>query len=207
VPDLLPGYLRPLPDDRPVGLRSRSIQAGIELWRIDATHPAEWTWDGFPTPRYRFDPESGAFRTRYACTTVVGAFRERYRASGRVIPADHANQHLIRLVAVRRLRVLDLRTEANLDALDVDDQISTGQVDEIWATCHRLADSARKWWKQLDAIVYGSRTAPESSANFAFFGTDAFAIETWSVARRADILTELVLRHRFRVRWDIGPIT
>jgi RES domain len=201
VPDLLPGYLTPLPDDRPVGLRRRSLGAGTELWRIDATHPAKWTWEGFPTPRYRFDPESGAFRTRYAGTTFVGAFRERYRMLERVIPDDHANHYLIRLLAVRRLRILDLRTEANLDALDVDDQISTSQAHEIWDTCHRLADAVRKWWKNLDAIVYGSRTAPESSTNIAFFATDAFAIEAWKVAQRVDILTELVLRHRFTVRW------
>ena len=89
--------------------------------------PADWSWAGFPTARYRFDPESGAFRTRYAASALVGAFRERYRPTGLMIPADHAAHQLVRLVAARHLRVLDLRTEANLDVLGVDDQISTGQ--------------------------------------------------------------------------------
>ena len=106
--------------------------------------PAEWTWDGFPTARYRFDPESGAFRTRYAASTLIGAFRERYRPTGLVIPADHADHHLVRLVAARHLRVFDLRTEANLDVLGVDDQISTGQHPDVWATCHRLADAVNR---------------------------------------------------------------
>ena len=81
---------------------------------MDAADPAVWTWVGFPEPGYRFDPASGTFRTRYAGGSLVGAFRERYRASGLVIPADHASHHLVRLVAARHLRVFDLRTERNL---------------------------------------------------------------------------------------------
>src|SRR5246127_5913865 len=74
VPDLPPGYGAPLPDARPVGLRRRRVDAGTELWRVDAARPEEWTWTGFPTPRYRFDSAAGAFRTRYAASTPVGAF-------------------------------------------------------------------------------------------------------------------------------------
>jgi hypothetical protein len=203
VPDLPAGYLARLSDARPFGLRRRRVTAGTELWRLDATAPADWTWEGFPTPRYRFDPESGAFRTRYAASSLVGAFRERYRATGLVIPADHAAHHLIRLVAARHLRVLDLRTERNLDALRVDDQISTGMHPEVWTTCHRLADAVRQWWTDLDAIMYRSRTTPETSANIAFFAGHAFAVELWTLAKRIDILTNLVLRQGFTVGWDI----
>jgi hypothetical protein len=203
VPDLPAGYLAGLSDARPFGLRRRRVTAGTELWRLDATAPADWTWEGFPTPRYRFDPESGAFRTRYAASSLVGAFRERYRATGLVIPADHAAHHLIRLVAARHLRVLDLRTERNLDALRVDDQISTGMHPEVWTTCHRLADAVRQWWTDLDAIMYRSRTTPETSANIAFFAGHAFAVELWTLAKRIDILTNLVLRQGFTVGWDI----
>ena len=204
MPDLPAGHRAPLPDARPVGLRRRRVNAGTEIWRVDATEPAHWTWEGFPEPRYRFDPAWGAFRTRYAGMTLIGAFRERYRATGLVIPADHATHHVVRLVAARHLRVLDLRTEKNLDALVVDDQISTGQHAAVWATCHRLADAARRWWSDLDAIVYRSRTTPETSANYAFFTHDAFAIESWALADRTDILTDLVVSHRFTVGWDIG---
>jgi hypothetical protein len=204
VPDLPAGYLAPLPSTRPVGLRRRRIAVGTEVWRVDATEPAAWTWEGFPEPRYRFDPASGGFRTRYAGQTLVGAFRERYRDTGFVVPSDHATHHLVRLVATRHLRVLDLRTQHNFDALDVDDQISTGQHAAVWDTCHRLADAARRWWTDLDAIVYRSRTTPDTSFNMAFFAVDAFAIRSWKLADRTDILTDLVLRHGFTVSWDLG---
>jgi hypothetical protein len=204
VPELPAGYLNPFPERRLVGLRRRSIPAGSEMWRVDATPPAKWDWAGFPEPGYRFDPESGAFRTRYAGATLVGAFRERYRSTGLVVPADHRTHHLVRLVASRNLRVLDLRTEKNLDVLQVDDQISTGQHPDIWATCHRLADAVRRWWGDIDAIVYRSRTTPESSLNYAFFGVDGFRAEGWRLGKRSDVLTELVLHQGFTVNWDLG---
>ena len=155
-------------------------------------------------PRYRFDPKSGAFRTRYAGATLVGAFRERYRSTGLVIPADHRTHHLARLVAARNLRVLDLRTEKNLDALRVDDQISTGQHPEVWDTCHRLADATRRWWSDIDAIVYRSRTTPESSLNFAFFDSGGFDIVSSPLGDRVDVLSDLVLHHGFTIGWDFG---
>ena len=129
---------------------------------------------------------------------------ERYRATGLVIPVDHANHHLVRLVAARHLRVLDLRTEKNLDALQVDDQISTGQHPDVWDTCHRLADAVRRWWTDLDAIVYRSRITPESSANLAFFADDGFDIQSWLLADRRDILTDLVLNNGFTIGWDFA---
>lgn len=203
MPDLPKGYRGPLPDARPVGLRRRRVEAGAELWRVEAARPEDWTWDGFPTPRFRFDPESGAFRTRYAASTLVGAFRERYRPTGLMIPADHADHQLVRLVAERHLRVFDLRTEANLDVLGVDDQISTGQHPNVWDTCHRLADAVRRWWDDVDAIVYRPRTTPETSINYAFFALDAFSVESWPLAQRSVVLTDLVLRHGFTVGWDL----
>jgi hypothetical protein len=112
----------------------------------------------------------------------------------------------VRLVAARHLRVLDLRTEANLDVLGVDDQINTGQHPEVCDTCHRLADAVKRWWPQpdaLDALVYRPRTTPETSINYAFFALDAFSFESWPLAERVDILTDLVLRHRFTVGWDL----
>ena len=110
---------------------------------------------------------------------------------------------LVRLVSSRNLRVLDLRTEKNLDVLQVDDQISTGQHPDVWATCHRLVDAARRWWTDIDAIVYRSRTTPESSVNFAFFGDDGFDVESWPLGERTDVLTDLVLHEGFTVNWDI----
>ena len=54
---------------------------------------------------------------------------------------------------------------------------------------------------------YRPRTTPESSVNYAFFSLDAFACESWPLAQRDDILTELVLRQDFTVSWDIGDDT
>lgn len=206
MPDLPPGYRAPLPEARPLGLRRRRVEAGTELSRVEAAPPAEWTWVGFPTARYRFDPESGAFRTRYAASTLVGAFRERYRPTGLAIPADHAGHQLVRLVAARHLRVLDLRTDANLDVLGVDDQINTGQHPDVWDTCHRLADAVMRWWPgsdALDALVYRPRSTPETSVNYAFFSLDAFRCQSWPLADRVDVLTNLVLHHGFTVGWDL----
>lgn len=203
MPELPAGYRVRLPDLRPTGLRRRRITAGTTLWRLDAEHPDGWTWDGFAEPRYRFDPPSGAFRTRYAATDVVGAFRERYRLTGMMIPTDHAAHHLVQLTAARHLRVLDLRTERNLDALGVDDQISTGQHDAVWETCQRLADAVPRWWPEPDecpdAIVYRSRTTPETSANYAFFAAAAFDVESWTLDQRPEVTADLVLRHGFTV--------
>ena len=206
MPDLPAGYRKPLPDARPVGLRRRRVETGTELWRVEAVPPEQWTWAGFPSARYRFDPASGAFRTRYAATTLAGAFRERYRLTGSMIPADHADHRLVRLVAARHLRVLDLRTEANLDVLSIDDQISTGQHADVWDTCHRLADAVKRWWPEpdaLDALVYRPRTTPETSTNYAFFALDPFTSESRPLAERVDVLTNLVLRHGFTVDWPL----
>ena len=50
--------------------------------------------------------------------------------------------------------------------------------------------------------MYRSRITPETSVNFAFFTDDAFAVESWPLADRIDILTGLVLRHGFTIAWD-----
>ena len=203
MPKLAAGYRASLPKDRPIGLRTFHVRAGTEIWRVEATEPADWTWDGFPEPRYRFDPASGEFRTRYAARTYEGAFRERYRDTGRVISADHASHYLIRLVSTRPLRVFDLRMQKNQDILQVDDQINTGQQRRVWEKCHQLADAAQRWWSDLDAIVYRSRTTPQTSVNYAFFAHLAFTTESWPLADRTDVLVDMVLNHEFTVNWDL----
>ncbi len=88
------------------------------------------------------------------------------------------------------------------------DQISPSQHADVWATCHRLADAVRRWWDDVDAIVYRSRTTPAASSNLAFFATEPFETESWPLADRADVIADLVLQHGFTVGWDItswGP--
>jgi len=183
-------------------LRRRSLPAGTELWRIDANHPAGWDWVGFPTPRSRFDPSSGAFRARYAATSIAGAAREKYLDTGRLIPADHANHCLIHLATTRPLKVVDLRTQANLDALDVDDRINTSHEGLVWSACHRLADALPGWWDEADGIMYRSRTTPQTSINVAFFALDGFDVEgSRLLSTCVDELDELVLHHQFTVNF------
>lgn len=190
------------PAERPAGLRRRSLRAGTELWRIDAQPADQWKWDTFPHPRYRFDSAAGLFRTRYAAASIVGAARERYEPTGLYLPADHAGQQLVRLVTRRPLRVFDLRTEAHLEILGLDDRISTGHEPEVWHTSQALADAVRRWWDDLDGITYRSRTTPESSANLAFFALDGFTATSRRLADCSTELDELVLQHHFTVGFD-----
>lgn len=61
------------------------------------------------------------------------------------------------------MRVLDLRAERNLDALDVDDQVSTGQHDAVWD-----ASPTARLVPDRGATVYRSRTTSQQGANYAF---------------------------------------
>ena len=191
-------------DTRPAGLRRRSLPAGTELWRVDTVPTESWSWTGFATPRHRFDSAAGAFRTRYAGTSLRGALRERYFASGRYIPDDHHHHVLVHLTTNRPFRVLDLRTEANLDALGIDDRISTSHEPAVWRFGHRLADQARRWWPQLDGIVYRSRTTPTTSINVAFFAAVAFEIEARPFVASGADLDDLVLHDQFTIGFDYG---
>ncbi|HTY29433.1 MAG TPA: hypothetical protein VMD51_15000 [Mycobacterium sp.] len=107
------------------------------------------------------------------------------------------------LVAIRNVRVLDLRTEKNLDILHLDDQISTGQHADVWLTCHRLADAVRRWWTDVEAIVYRSRTTPSSSLNVAFSTVDGFDVTSRTLGEEPEALTDLVLHHEVTVGWDL----
>jgi RES domain len=195
------------PVARPPGLRRRRLRAGTELWRIDSDPPADWRWTGFPVPRNRFDPASGSFRVRYAATTVPGAARERYAATGRYIPTDHGTHQLVRLEADRPLLVVDLKTESNLDALGLDDRISTSRDPETAATGHRLCDALRAWWPDgdaggLDGILYRSRTTPETSSNLAFFALGGFRVTSRRLSLCVTELDDLVLRHGFTIGFE-----
>lgn len=187
---------------RPPGLRRRRLGAGSVLWRIDADAPRDWGWAGFPEPRNRFDPESGGFRIRYAATTFFGAARERYSATGRYIPADHAEQQVVRLELTSPVWVLDLRSEANLDALGVDDRISTGREPEVWAACHRLADAVTMWWPDVTGLLYRSRTTPSTSTNVALRSVATMSERHRDLRSFVTDLDELVLRHEFTVGFD-----
>ena len=193
-----------LPVDRPDGLSLLGLPTGSTFWRIDADAPEAWTWEGFPSPRHRFDAADGSFRTRYASTRFYGAARERYLDSGRYIPAGHADHHVVALVATRPFRVLDLRNEQKLDLLGLDDRISTSHEPRVWDTAHLLAQRAHSWWDRIDGIVYRARTTPSSTSNLGIWTIDGCTASSRRLQDCADELDDLVLRRDFTVDFDWG---
>jgi len=173
-----------LPDRPPAGLR-RPPAVNVTLTRVDTTDPAIWSWNGFPQPYHRFDPLSGRFRIRYAGWTPRAALRERFPE--RRIPDADAD---LRLVTLRgRVRTLDLTSEPVLDALGLDDRISTGRLPQVRTgarrdpfldACGQLTDLVANWWNDVHAIRYRSRTTP-SQTNVAFcqHATSSLSLCRW----------------------------
>jgi len=158
-------YALRLTETRPTGLRL--VTRSHAWYRLDAQRPRDWRWRGFPEPQHRFDPASGANRVRYAADSLRAAMRERFDAEGRVVSAAHLDLRVVELTG--RVSALDLRQERVLDALGLDDQISTSRAPGVWAACHVLTDRLQSWYgDRLDGIVYRSRTTPQRSANLAF---------------------------------------
>jgi len=138
---------------------------------------------------------------RYAAATAVGAARERYRDTGGLIPADHAGHHLVDLTGA--LTVLDLRREEVLDALGLDDRVSTSREPDVWHLCQGLTDLAvASWGDRLAGIVYRSRTTPETSANIAFVAAAGLQGRSRELRRCTALLAELEALHGFTVDFD-----
>lgn len=98
------------------------------------------------------------------------AARERFPA--RAIAERDGELWLVRLEGVTR--ALHLTHQANLDALGLDERISTGRLgdrsdpDPLLDTCGRLADAVYDWWNEKPPpLVYRARTNP-SGRNLAF---------------------------------------
>ena len=175
----------------------------MSLTRIDTTDPTAWPWDGFPQPYHRFDPPSGSFRVRYAGWTPRAALRERFPE--RRIPEGDAD---LRLITLRgRVRMLDLTSETVLDALSINDRISTGrlpkirtpgQPDPFLDACGRLSDLVAGWWDDVHAIRYRSRTTP-SQTNVAFCQHAALEPDGVPLADATDVLARAVIGDGFSV--------
>lgn len=94
--------------------------------------------------------------------------RERFDREQRIIPLSALDSHLTELTG--RIQVIDLRRDQTLDALGLDDQISTSRAPDVWATCQLLIDLVHHWFgERCDGLAYRSRTTPERSVNLAFF--------------------------------------
>lgn len=148
------------------------------------------------------DSASGTLRVRYAATSAHGAARERYRDTGSYIPPDHSTHYLVTLTPTAPLRVLDLRREAALDTLGLDDRISTGHEADVSAAAHLLTDRVVTWWGEaVHGIAYRSRTTPQSSVNVAFFHHAPLAGRSQRLDRARRLLDSLVVRHGFTIDW------
>lgn len=188
---------------RPRGLRLS--RAGGSWWRIDPSHPAEWAWEPHPLPVGRFDPLSGRFRLRYAANLPAAAARERFPA--RTLTDADGELWLVELRGFRA--VLNLTHQANLDALGLDDRISTGRLavsgrrgpDPLLETSGRLADAVHDWWGGTPPpLVYRTRTMPGAGRSIAFGPWVAVEVGRVGRLRRATALhAHLVLHAGFTV--------
>jgi hypothetical protein len=156
-------------------------------YRLDAQRPGEWRWRPFAEPQHRFDPASGAFRVRYAADSARAAMRERFDAEGRVVSPAHLDVRLVELTG--QVTVLDLRHERVLDALGLDDQVSTSRAPGVWAACQVLSERVEAWFgARLGGIAYRSRTTPQRSANLAFLQRAPLVARDLGPRRRQEAL-------------------
>lgn len=184
-----------LATSRPGRLRLASLD--VTWVRIDTSPAAHWDWNPFPTQQNRFD--APVVRVRYAARTERGAFRERFADRHRRIQVRDAGTVIVALSG--RVRVVDLRNEATLDALGVDGEISTGRSTRVFTACSALTGRLLDWYgADLQGIVYTSRTTPQTSANLAFFAHAPLRARSLGrLADRTELLTHLVLDDGFRI--------
>ena len=153
----------------------------------------------------RFDPLSGRFRVRYAANRPAAACRERFPA--RVMTEADGELWLVTLGASPA--ALHLTHQANLDALGLDDRVSTGRIqatgrvdpDPLLETCGALADAVYDWWGGTPPpLVYRTRSMPERGRSIAFTPTATLEVVSARRLRHATALHAfLVLRAGFTV--------
>lgn len=192
------GYAARLPDKRPRELRLAVLHRS--WFRVDAQVPSRWGWRPHPTPRSRFDSASGSLRVRYAGDDPRVALRECFDRDHRIVARARLEGHLVELTGA--IRVLDLRRDRILDALGLDDQISTGRAPEVWSACQRLTDLVHDWFgERCDGIVYRSRTTPERGANLAFFSHAPLTAHDLGPLRdQEELLRTAILTDGFTIR-------
>ena len=169
-------------------------------YRIDADEPRSWSWRPYPTPRSRFDSADGRFRVRYAGQEARVAMRERFDAQRRRLTPADLDLELVELTGT--VRVLDLRRDQILDALGLDDQVSTSRAPDVWSACQQLVDRVYDWFgERCDGVVYRSRTTPEHSANLAFFKRASLTARSLGTLREQPTLIDsCIMTDGFDVR-------
>lgn len=136
---------------------------------------------------------------RYAADASRTALRERFDTEERKIDAAALSAHLVELSGP--VRVLDLRRDQTLDALALDDQISTSRSPGVWQACHELIDLVDEWFgTNCDGLVYRSRTTPQRSANLAFFAHAHLAARTLGTLNdQPELLLDLIATDGFQI--------
>jgi len=168
-------------------------------------HPDAWDWTPYRAPRGRFDPLSGRFRVRYAANRPTAAARERFPE--RALTATDGDLWLVALDGLPA--ALHLTRQATLDALGLDDRVSTGRLDvdrrlapdPLLATCGQLADRLSDWWDgRPPPLVYRTRTMPAEGRSLAFGLHCGYRVRSARPLRQATALHAwLVLQAGFTV--------
>jgi hypothetical protein len=145
---------------------------------------------------------------RYAANWPVVAARERF--SARALREPDGDLWLVQLNLEKP--VLALTRQTNLDALGLDDRVSTGRIhltsrvdpDPLLDTCGQLADAVYDWWEgSPPLLVYRSRTMPAVGRNVAFTATaPRRTVEARRLREATALHTHLVLRAGFTVPDD-----
>ncbi|MGH9091055.1 MAG: hypothetical protein ACRDZR_06715 [Acidimicrobiales bacterium] len=104
---------------------------------------------------------------------------------------------------------LALTRQANLDALGLDDRVSTGRLDTasrvdpdpLLATCGQLADAIYDWWRGFPPpLLYRARTMPGVGRSVAFTaGSERSLLDARPLRMATALHAYLVLRAGFQV--------
>jgi hypothetical protein len=126
--------------------------------------------------------------------------RERFDGTGRVVSVADLDLVLVELSGTAQ--VLDLRRDRILDALGLDDQISTSRAPDVWRAGQLLADRIDAWFgPRCHGLVYRSRTTPEASANLAFRASAPLAARSLGrLAGHRGLLASCVVSDGFTVQ-------
>lgn len=138
---------------------------------------------------------------RYAANRVDAAALERFPA--RTITEADGDLQLVSLHGSPS--ALYLTRQHTLDALVLDDRISTGRLDDsgadpLLATSQALSDAVYDWWDTASPpLVYRTRSTP-SARSIAFTATTAWdAITSRPLRQARTLLAHLVIQRGFTV--------
>jgi hypothetical protein len=157
------------------------------LFRIQ--YSADLSHRAYPSPIYRFDAPAGEYAVIYANDSEVGVFAEVYVDRGRRLGMEDARRHLVGILPERPLRLVDLRAEGTLAALDLDARISVG---DDYEACQEWGLAFYERWSEVSGICYAARNAGLTTRNVALFDRCASALTLTSLGRLED-LEEIVL--------------